>query len=457
MSLLALAGTNSATGGYEIDNSIKTQANADNEWFYRSSPTIGNKRTFTFSFWIKRTQLTGYQADPYLMSQGTNARFHFAGDTLRFMFDGGTTELEAPAKLRDTSAWYHIVLAVDTTQSTAANRVKAYLNGQDYDWNNTKYPTQNQESSWMSGTNMYFNTRDGDGSYDNSGYWSEVVVVDGQQLDPTSFGEYDEDSGIWKPKDLSGLTFGSEGFYYKFDNASSLGEDSSGNGNDATLNNITAADQATDTPTNNFATLNPLIYDINSVDDESYICFNGATSIAASKNAYAQNYATIGLNIASGGKWYFEWTATSTANGSSSEGLCGLAFDTQWDAGLNSTGVYNAGYAYYAAGFGHGEGYGANVVNGLLIDLDNNKVKWYRNGTLHITMPDDGGSTMQTSGYAFPYIAPYGSGYTINVNLGGFTAQAISSANTDPNGYGSFEYPTQGGYAICTKNLEEYG
>ena len=100
----------------------------------------------------------------------------------------------------------------------------------------------------------------------------------------------------------------------------------------------------------------------------------------------------------SGGKWYFEWTATSTANGSSSEGLCGLAFGIQqWNAGLNSTGVYNANlYAFYAAGFGHGEGYGANVVNGLLIDLDNNKVFWYRDGTLHVTMPDDG-----TGGVAF--------------------------------------------------------
>jgi len=77
---------------------------------------------------------------------------------------------------------------------------------------------------------------------------------------------------------------------------------------------------------------------------------------------------------------------------------------------------------------------------------------------LHVTMPDDGGgSTMQTTGYAFPYIAPYGSGYTINVNFGGFTAQTISSGNTDPDGYGNFEYATQGGYAICTKNLEEYG
>ena len=142
------------------------------------------------------------------MSQGSNARFHFTGNTaptLRFMFDGSTTELEANGVLRDVSAWYHIVLAVDTTQSTAANRVKAYVNGVEYSWNNTKYPSLNQESSWMSGTNMYFNTRDGDGAYANSAYWSEVVVVDGQQLTPTSFGEFNNE-GIWVPIDVSGLT-----------------------------------------------------------------------------------------------------------------------------------------------------------------------------------------------------------------------------------------------------------
>jgi hypothetical protein len=88
---------------------------------------------------------------------------------------------------------------------------------------------------------------------------AEVVEIDGSQLAPTSFGEFDEDSGIWKPIDVSGLTFGTNGFYLDFEDSAALGDDVSGNGNDFTVNNLTAIDQTTDTPTNNFATGNPLI------------------------------------------------------------------------------------------------------------------------------------------------------------------------------------------------------
>jgi len=454
------ANRGSVSTGYDIANSCKFEAD-NSEYLSKTPSSAGNRKTWTFSGWVKRTEIGsgGNQilsaGDTYIQFDGNALQINFRAASENFFII--TNRL-----FRDTSAWYHIVVQCDTTQGTASNRAKVWVNGVQ----ETSFSTSTYDNMALNYDTLMNSTNEHEvGKYSNeettyanlfNGYMAELHLVDGTALTPTSFGEFDDDSGIWKPKAYTG-SHGTNGFYLDFEDGSNMGNDASG-GTDFAETNITAADQATDTPTNNFATLNPLIYDINSGDDESYVCFNGATSIAASKNAYAQNYATIGLNIASGGKWYFEWTATSTANGSSSEGLCGLGFDTQWDAGLNSTGVYNAGYAFYAAGFGHGDGYGANVVNGFLVDLDNNKIKWYRNGSLHVTMPDDGGgSTMQTSGYAFPYIAPYGSGYTINVNLGGFTAQAISSANTDPNGYGSFEYPTQDGYAICTKNLAEFG
>ena len=465
MSLLALSGTNSVSGGYEIDNSCKFEAdNAEKMTHtYDSAPTSQKKGTI--SLWFKRTEIGsnigifqfGDDASGDYLAVRWGRDIYGSGETYRMRIGGSTNiTLDGDGAVRDTSAWYHMVIAIDTTQATASNRFKVYRNGAEVSMSTDNRSSLTQNTDMAIGENGK-DIMIGEGVYKYNGYIAEVNYVDGQQLTPSDFGEYDSDSGIWIPKKYTG-TYGNNGFYLDFSNASNLGEDQSGNNHDFTLTNITAADQATDTPTNNFATLNPLIYDINSGDDESYVLNEGATKIAASKSAYAQNPATIGLNIASGGKWYFEWTATSTANGSSSEGLCGLAFDTQISAGLNSTGVYNAGYAFYAAGFGTGEGYGANVVNGLLIDLDNNKIKWYKDGTLHVTMPDDGGgSTMQTSGLAFPYIAPYGSGYTILVNFGGFTTQTISSGNSDPNGYGNFEYPTQGGYSICTKNLAEFG
>ena len=463
------ANRGSISTGYEIANSCKFEDDND-EWLYRTNASGTNAKTWTVSWWFKQTELASVRSSyiEHWQGGGYGEATRAGIDQYDRLWidvgggDGNTGTLFrslSTARLRDISAWYHVVIACDSTQSTEANRLKVWLNGVEVTtWDQHQIPTLNFASALagFGGITMKW------GSYDAtyhgySGYLAECNYVDGVTATQNDFGEFDDDSGIWKPKKYTG-SYGTNGSYLDFEIASDLGANAKGNDTNFSLNNITAADQATDTPTNNFATLNPLIYDINSGDDESYVCFNGATSIASSKNAYAQNYATIGLNIANGGKWYFEWTATSHANGSSSEGLCGLSFDTQWDSWVNSTGVYNAGYAFYAAGFGHGEGYSTNVVNGLLIDLDNNKVKWYRNGTLHVTMPDDGGgSTMQTTGYAFPYIAPYGSGYTINVNFGGYTAQTISSGNTDPDGYGNFEYATQGGYAICTKNLEEYG
>jgi hypothetical protein len=460
------ANRGSVSTGYDIDNSICFE-DANDENLVKNYSGDGDRRTWTYSTWVKKVKFGSSSFDYAYMFAAQYTSIHFLNNgILRVaLYDDASTVYADPSQVfRDGSAWYNIIVTLDTTQGTAADRVKIWINGvRVTSFSNSTYTGMSQNKEFTMGKASanyqvgYF-FAGGGSNYGFNGYMAETHYVNGTALDETSFGEYDSDSGIWIPKKYTG-SHGTKGFYLKFDDSSNLGKDSASSGiGDFSLTNITAIDQATDTPTNNFATLNPLIYDINSGDDESYVMTNGATTIAASKNAYAQNYATIGLNIASGGKWYFEWTATSTANGSSSEGLCGIAFDTQWDAGSNSTAVYNAGYAYYAAGFGSGDGYAANVVNGFLIDLDNNKIKWYKNGTLHITMPDDGGgSTMQTSGYAFPYIAPYGSGYTINVNLGGFTAQTISSANTDPNGYGSFEYPTQDGYAICTKNLAEYG
>jgi hypothetical protein len=463
-----------ASSGFNVDNSLKVQANSGNEWFYRSSPTTGNKRTFTFSFWIKRTQLTGYQADPYLMSQGTNARFHFAGDTLRFMFDGNSTEMEAAGKLRDTSAWYHIVLAVDTTQATNTNRVKMYVNGETYPFNNNDWPSLNQESSWMSGSNMYFNTRDGDGSYDNSGYWAEVAVIDGSALTPTSFGEYD-DSGTWKPKDLSGLSFGNQGFYLKFDNAASLGADSSGNGKNVTLNNITSADQATDTPTNNFATWNVL--DVTRTNTQGVDMLEGATNI---KHRGASGWTgTMSTMAVSKGKWYWE-AEVRAVNGTSMWGAIPVStreasvyFDS-YIGGSESNG-YDSGVAFYDNddGYYHDNTFTACTISGstfntqagdvvmIAVDMDNNKLYAGVNGnwcnSSNNTLSNATGITLSDEPH-FLAAATYIANTTNSYNLGGFTTDTISSAATDGDGWGTFEYtPPSGYYALCTKNLAEYG
>ena len=468
---LGVGAANSATGGYDIDNSVKTEA-ANNEWFYRSSPTQGNRQTFTFSFWHKRTQITGYPADPYLMSQGSNARFHITGNTnptLRFMFDGNSTELESSPRLRDTSAWYHIVLAVDTTQATASNRVKLYLNGEQISWDNSAYPSQNATSTWMSTTNMYFNTRDGDGSYDASGYYAEICVIDGQQLAPTDFGEFDSNSGIWKPIDVSGLTFGNEGFYLDFEDSSDLGADVSGNNNDCTLNNIAAADQATDTPTNNFCIINN-----NWKSSYTLNVSNGGTLISGG-NGWSGYKGSMGVRT---GKWY--WEVELATGGGNSNMMVGVGDDGTGPSSFDDDNAHEIGYRhllYYTAGgyriWTNSSGGASNDagvtlptisegdVIGIALNMDDSEISFYKNGSILLTY--DGldlgvlGNTDRYIGHVMPMVVNYSSLREPHVNFGGFTSSPPASGNSDANGYGNFEYaPPSGYYSLCSRNIGLY-
>ena len=305
--LQRMANRGSISTGFNIDNSLKVELGTG-EVLYRD-PTSGNRTTFTISFWFKRSQLDNFGADNYLMSQGSNARFHFAGDTLRWMWDGNSTELEASGRLRDVASWYHIVLAVDTTQGTNTNRVKAYVNGVDYPFNNSDWPSQNDESQWGHDQRQFINVKyannnTGDTSYLNAGYYADFCWIDGQQLAATSFGEFDEDSGIWKPIDISGLTFGSQGYWLKFDDSSDLGADSSGNSNDFTTVNLDANNQAVDTPTNNFCTLSPL-WRFNSGGSSTIT--EGMTISTPHSSSWCGAKSTMGL---SAGKWYWEWKSS---------------------------------------------------------------------------------------------------------------------------------------------------
>ena len=136
-------------------------------------------------------------------------------------------------QFRDTSAWYHFVVAVDTNQSSSSNRVKLYVNGESLavdDHDGGSFPDIQDQGAYFSTSYVTIGTAPfggsynaGDGAYDMSGYLADFAAVDGTQYAPTDFGEFDSDSGIWKPKDLSDITWGSEGYYLKFDDSSALG------------------------------------------------------------------------------------------------------------------------------------------------------------------------------------------------------------------------------------------
>jgi hypothetical protein len=262
MSLL-IPGTNSIKDtGYDVANSLRFDDGSD-DYLSRSISSTGNRRTWTWSGWVKRSNTT--QQYQNMMSMGSNnIRINFSNQNI-WVYDyngsGFDFYLVTNALFRDVSAWMHIVVAVDTTQGTASNRVKLYINGvQETSFSTETYPSQNHDTEAnTSGQNNVIGTA-GDSLGNNGfhGYMAEIVLIDGQALDPTSFGEFDEDSpNIWKPKNVSGLTFGTNGFYLDFEDSSALGNDAAGS-NNFTVNNLTAIDQSTDTCTNNFATANPL-------------------------------------------------------------------------------------------------------------------------------------------------------------------------------------------------------
>ena len=465
-----------STGGYEIDNSLKLER-ANGEQVVTTNQAEGNYRTWTFSAWIKRTELSK-DYHTIFGAEYTNIQIMDNNRPRLVLYDGSTSYYADPEMLmRDTSAWYHIVVALDSTQGTAADRVKWYINGDRVtDFNNSTYAnmSQNTEFTGVGKPSAYGSggwLRVGDffgGSEGFSGYIADVYYLNGTAEDADAFGETDSDSGIWIPKEYTGSGYGTQGFHYKFDNASNLGEDSSGEGHDAnSLGNITAADQSTDTPTNNFCTFlsDGTLFSTSSSDNPTFKQ-GGTEQIANGGTGWVFAYGT---QAASSGKWYWEGKVSSTKN--CMIGACPVdttAGTTTAYLGQQSNGTigfqYGDGNIFYWTGateyVAGGGGVSTNDIIGFAMDLDNNKAYVSRNGTW-LNSADPAGNS---NGHAIldkPYMfamARYNPSQNNYFNFGGFPSFTISSAATDENGYGTFEYaPPSGFYAMCTKNLAEYG
>ena len=466
-----ILGTNSIKDtGYDVANSLRFDDGSSD--YLSRTQTSGNKKIFTLSVWLKRTDTL----ETYIFSAGPNStartQFNFNGSSQLMLYnnDGGTVNvyLRTNKLFRDPSAWYHIVLRYDSTQSTASDRVRLYVSGvQETSFATETYPSQNAD-------NIQFNSNTVSSSigrrhYDNNhhfnGYMSEFVYLDGQSLDPTSFGEFDEDSGIWKPINVSGLTFGTNGFYLDFENSGSLGADVSGNGNNFTVNNLTAIDQTTDTPTNNFCTANPLHF--NATIPSANTLSDGNLTFTSSQGSggYPAMYSTMAV---SQGKWYAEFKVT-TANSA----ILGIGAGSL-RGGFLGGGYYD--YAYYYDGTFYNNGgntgsqssYTDGDIISVAMDLDNNKVYVAKNNTWQhsgdpsagtggytITAPASQTDVTGTGVYHFAYGDAGGGTPAIQGNFGNppFT---ISSGNTDGNGYGNFEYAVPSGYlSLCTANISE--
>jgi len=464
-----------SAGGYVVDNSLRfNDGSSDN---LTKTSSTGSNTTSTFSGWIKRANLGAEMKILNFTGGGNNLNIEFKSDD-QFSanaYDGSSQfSLKTNRKFRDPSAWYHIVVAIDSTQSTSSNRIKIYVNGvQETSFTTSNYPTQNDTLVMNNHLSSNpFIGQNGSSNHFFDGYMAEICWIDGQQLDPTSFGEFDEDTGIWKPIDVSGLTFGTNGFYLDFENSGSLGADVSGNGNNFTVNNLTSIDQTTDTPTNNFATWNPLenYYQSNTYSE-------GNLQVQTANTPFTYNFATIGVST---GKWYWE-VEYDAKSGGTDQPMIGIT-STQPTATDHELGNFPNDFAWYTDnGTGYlannnsytDEGFNAYTVGDIIsvaLDLDNNKLYFAKNGTWEKSGDPTSGSTGTGAisitapastplGAYFPSVADGTTSYnaTFKANFGN-PIITISSGNSDGNGYGNFEYAVPSGYyALNTKNLTQYG
>ena len=477
-----IIGAKSASAATGVDNSCRFDY-GDSAYLTRTPASNGSETISTFSVWCKRSGIDTVEEWIY----------HSVGDSsnkmiIRFNTDdtfdvrnkvGGSFPLdfETNRLFRDPGAWMHFVFKFDTTQATEADRFKMYVNGvQETSFSTETYPAQD--------TNLSMNQTDDQvwicdqGYFD--GYLAEVVFCDGQAYDASDFGEFNEDSPtIWQPKsadDISGLTFGDNGFYLNFEDSADLGADASGNSNDFTATNLAAINQTTDTPTNNFCTFNPLAPSSvgQNLENGNLYC-PGPNS----PNYWQSVPSTLGARA---GKWYWEFKDENswgdTSNDTRRYGICDLDTIVQTlssgaDVSFSDT---TSAYAYMNVS---GVRYNGGTISGTdanyptfepgdilmcAMDLDNQKLYFGKNGTwLDSSDPTSGatgtGSVADISATATwsPYVETHYGSDNVSVNFGNPIA-APSSGNADGNGYGNFEYAPPSGYlALCTKNLGSDG
>ena len=447
-------GIGPVTGGYQIERSLRFNS-ADSAYLNRTPASATNRKTWTWSGWVKRGSLGSYQN--FMRAGSTLIRFT---NTDTIQFESNSTNVVTSAVFRDPSAWYHISFTIDTTQATSSNRTKIYVNGVLQTLTGS-YVTQNVDTDVNNTTQHNIGASVAPNEFLN-GYMTEINFVDGQALTPSSFGETDSNTGVWKPKAYTG-TYGTNGFFLKFaDNsnttAATLGKDSSGNGNNWTPNNfsVTAGagnDSLVDSPTSygtdtgvggsvrgNYCTWS-------AIDKASDCTLANGNLDVTTTNAPADNQVrgTIGV---SSGKWYWEMLVNTTSNAT----MLGIV-----DASVTAnTGVFPGTtaitYGYYGnngnkynnnTSSAYGNTYGSGDVIGCALDLDNGKIWWSKNGTWQASGDPAAGTNAAYTGVS-------GTKQPAAADVGGSTAINVT-ANF---GQRAFAYTAPSGFkALCTQNL----
>jgi len=419
---------------YNLTKSLRFRSSAS-AYLNRTPASSGNRRTWTFSTWVKRGTFANYEAFfGGVKSSGRDDAIRFSesagSNQLYILFDEGATGLTTTQLFRDPSAWYHIIVAVDTTQATASNRVKLYVNGSQVTaFATASYPAQNYDCGINNSSLQTIGKRPNGDYFD--GYQTEINFIDGQQLTPSSFGSTNALTGVWQPAKYTG-TYGTNGFYLKFTDTTStttLGYDFSGNSNNWTSNNIsltagTTYDSMTDVPTltsattANYAVLNPIA---GVASGSSYTITQGNLNAVLSSSANVIEVpATMALPTS--GKWY--WETNIIAVNTTYAVPCAIGISDQ--GGIGTASNFTNNYYYYVSKTGnkfsngtntaYGATYTASDVIGVALDMDAGTLVFYKNNTSQGTA---------YTGLSGTYYPKYGSsdGCTVAPNFGqqGFT------------------------------------
>ena len=425
-----LLGAAGAGAGYTIDQSIRFNK-TDNSGL-TVTPSAGNRDLFTLSVWFKLGLVTSTEYRTLFCADTSNTfQIYFLltaqGDYLRVQ-DNGVVIFDFSQSLRDPSAWYHLVYAYDSAQATAADRCKAYLNGEEVtDLTSVAYPAQNVDSKWNSAVVHGLGYRSATDNWD--GYLAEIHHIEGTALDPTSFGEYNDD-GVWIPKAYTG-SYGTNGFYITGATASDLGEDFSGNNNDFTSTGLATTDQMLDTPTDNWSTWNPTsgtwIYPATFSDG----------NLTAIRSGSGTNIVGSTISFPATGNWYAEFTIDATGSGSHiwqvgiievddaerfdtveprlGSGAKGYAYTTNWSGTPVPSKQNNGSSTSYGTGGTATDVIGVHLNNGTLVFYHNNVSQ----GTAYSSI---------TGEYIFAWSGQSGAQVTANFGQKGFTYTPPSSA-----------------------------
>ena len=441
----------------------------------RTPSSASNRKTFTMSVWVKRVGPVGTQSA--IMCVGSNPSssmfmLRFDPDIFNIYGHGSNPNISTHRKFMDTSAWYHVVLAVDTTQASASDRVKLYVNGvQETSFSTASYPSQNDDLLVNSTTQIHIGERPDDNAH-FEGYMSHFHFIDGTAYPASTFGETDTTTGEWKIKTSPSVTYGTNGFFILKDGPSVT--DQSGNGNNFTISQG-SLQKSEDNPSNNFCTLN-----LNARKNTSLTIANGATTVNSSNGGDTGIQSTMSP---SSGKFYWEMKSDSSGN---TVGIMDQAIqlvDSMMDSSPNSgvwglqrissgvkTNVYNNGtFTSYTAGSGNNfPNWGNSDVLQCAMDLDNSKIFFGKNGTFY---DNDGNTGDPVNGTNPTFTITAGKNYTVyaenrgagtngnmfNFGNGYFGTTAVSSAGTNASGNGIFEYDVPAGFtALSTKGINSF-